>query len=194
MKYPEFAKIGEKKYKINTDFRYALKCNKISQDENISDYERALAIIYTLFGEQGLNDDENYDKLLEIARKFLACGKKMPNTNEEPDMDYEQDEGYIRSSFQYDYQYDPYEKEYVHWWKYYNDLSNLSNNEFGSCCVLNRIRNLRNYDTKDIKDRKERERIEKAKKQVALKRNKPQRQATEAQRESARKIYEKLGL
>ena len=194
MKYPKTAKIGSELYEINTDFRFALKCDEIARDDNINDYERALAIIYTLFGEKGLNDTHNYEKLLEIAKKYLSCGQELTKTNEQPVMDYHEDEGYIRSSFQYDYKYDPYEEEYLHWYKFYNDLSNLSNSEFGDCCVLSRVINLRKFDPKTVKDRKEREKIEKAKKQVALKRYKKKKEATEAQKESARKIYEKLGL
>ena len=47
--YPEYAEINDKKYKINTDFRVAIECQNIATDESISDYERALAIIYKLF-------------------------------------------------------------------------------------------------------------------------------------------------
>ena len=42
--YPKFAKAGNKKYKINTDFRIALKCDEVSRS-NVSVEERALAII-----------------------------------------------------------------------------------------------------------------------------------------------------
>ena len=52
MDYPKYVKIGEKKYKINTDFRVAIECNNIIQDKNIGDTERGLAIIYKLFGEK----------------------------------------------------------------------------------------------------------------------------------------------
>ena len=47
--YPEIAKIKGKRFKINTDFKIALKCNEIATEENISDAERSLAIIYLLF-------------------------------------------------------------------------------------------------------------------------------------------------
>ena len=70
--YPEYAEINDKKYKINTDFRVAIECQNIATDENISDYERALAIIYKLFGDDGIEDFNNYDKLLEIATKYLS--------------------------------------------------------------------------------------------------------------------------
>ena len=46
MNNPEYVKVNDKKYKINTDFRVALECSKIAEDKEISDIERALALIY----------------------------------------------------------------------------------------------------------------------------------------------------
>ena len=192
--YPEYAEINDKRYKINTDFRVAIECQDIATDESISDYERALAIIYKLFGDDGIDDFNNYDKLLEIATKYLSCGKELDNKNEEPDMDYVQDKGYIESSFKYDYKYNPYELEYLHWYEFYNDLSNLSNSEMGNCCVLNRVRNLRNYDTKEIKDPKERKKIEEAKKQVALKKEHKKREFSEKEQKNMEEFYKSIGL
>ena len=190
MKYPEYAKIGEKKYKINTDFRIAIQCNEIALDKSINDFERSLAIIYKLFGDEGLNDFENHEKLQEIAIKYLSCGKDLPSNNEEPDMDYIEDEGYIRSSFQFDYKYDPYEQKYCHWWKFFNDLNNLSAGDNG--CVLNRVRNIRNYDLKTINDAKEREKMRKAKEVLALKKN--EKELTKEQIESMERLNQIIGI
>ena len=77
MDYPEYVKIGEKKYKINTDFRVAIDCQEIALDETIGDYERALAIIYKLFGDNGLEYFNNHQQLLEFAKRYLSCGKEM---------------------------------------------------------------------------------------------------------------------
>lgn len=191
MKYPQYVKIGNKKYKINSDFRVALKCNEVAQDETIGDYERALAIIYLLFGDQGLDDSQNHEKLLELGLKFLCCNKEKNDDNKEPDMDYEEDEELIKSSFKYDYGFNPYQLEYMHWWDFFNDLCNLSNSEFGDCCALNRVRNLRNYDTSKIKDIKEKRKIEKAKEQVALKKNRTIR-ITKEQEESMQRFLEQI--
>lgn len=181
--YPSYVEINDKRYKINTDFRVAIKCNKIAEDETIGDLERSLAIIYTLFGEDGINTPEHYEKLLELAKKYLSCGKELDTeANSKPDMDFEQDYSYITTSFLSDYGYDLDNME-MHWWKFMDLMNGLSNSEMGNCCILNRIRNLRNYDTKDIKDSKLRHEIEKAKEQVALK--KKQKKATEKQQKSA---------
>lgn len=192
MDYPEYAKVGDKLYKINTDFRIAVKCNEIATDNTIGDYERALGIIYLLFGEDGINTYEDHEQLLEMAKKYLLCGKELDiKNNEEPDMDYVEDMDYIEASFMSDYHID-LSNEKMHWWKFTKLINGLSNSELGNCCVLNRIRNLRNYDVKDIKDSKEREKILKAKDEVALKKNK--KKATKEQQESAENLLKMLNI
>lgn len=187
-------KIGDVIYTPNLDFRVAIKCNQIADDETISQYERPLAIIYLVFGDLGLEHEEHYEKLLKWYMNYLKCGKELEQATGTPDMDYEEDKGLIESSFKYDYKYNPYNMEFLSWEEFFNDLNNLSNSELGDCCVLNRIRNLRNFDVSKIKDQKEKQKIIKAKQQVALKKNKKKKQTTEKQRESARKFIEALGL
>lgn len=190
--YPEYVEVEGKQYKINTDFRYAIECNRIAEDDTIGDYERSLGIICTLFGPEALDNTNHYEKLLKLALKYLSCGKELEiENNEKPDMDYIQDMDYIEASFMSDFHIDLSNEE-MHWWKFNKLINGLSNSEFGNCCVLNRVRNLRNFDLKDIKDQKERSKIRKAQQQVALKKDK--KVATDEQVESAKKLYEALGL
>ena len=194
MNYPEYVKIDDKKYKINTDFRIAIQCQDIATDETISDYERALAIVYKLFGDEGINTPQHYEKLLELAIKYLSCGKEVDmKDNEEPDMDFTQDMDYIEASFMSDYNIDLTNTE-MHWWKFYNLINGLSNSEMGNCCVLNRVRNLRTYDTKDIKDPKELEKIKKAKQQVALKKKIVKKELTTEQQKNIDNFYKMTGI
>lgn len=186
--------IGETIYEANTDFRVAIECNKIATDETIGDCERALGIICMVFGGKGLDNPSHYEKLLKWIKKWLLCGKEVVDSKEQPDMDYIEDRALIRSSFIYDYKYNPYDMEYLSWEDFYNDLNNLSNSEFGNCCALNRVRNLRNYDISQIKDSKERQKMAKAKEQVALKRYKKENNLTKEQEESMERINKIIGL
>ena len=190
MNYPKYVIVNDTKYEINTDFRVAIKCQEIAQDESISDYERPLAIIYLLYGEKGLKSRDR-EQLLELGLKFLSCGKELEQTDEEPDMDYVEDYDYIVASFMSDFNIDLDVTE-MHWWKFNKLMNGLSNSELGDCCVLNRIRNLRNYDVKDITDKKEREKIIKAKEQVALKKYKKENHLTKEQEESMNRLDEIL--
>lgn len=53
-KYPKFAEIKGKRYKINIDYRVALECDKVSNNGKISKEERGLAVIYLLFRRWGI--------------------------------------------------------------------------------------------------------------------------------------------
>lgn len=192
MNYPTKVKIEDKEYPINTDFRVAIECDNIAKSDDIGTYEKALAIIYKLFGDKGLDDKQNHEKLLELGQKYLLCGKEITDADKkEEDMDYIQDMDYIEASFMSDYHIDLSQTE-MHWWKFYNLISGLSNSEMGNCCVLNRIRNLRTYDTSQIKDIKERTKIEEAKRQVALK--KKEKKLSKEQMESVERFNKLAGI
>jgi hypothetical protein len=191
MAYPTKVRIGDKEYPINTDFRVALECDRVAKDETIKYPKKEMTIIYLLFGDKGLDDEENYCKLLELGQKYLLCGKEYIDNKEEPDMDFEQDMDYIEASFMSDYNID-LSNTGMHWWKFYNLMNGLSNSEMGNCCVLNRVRNLRTFDTSQIKDLKEKQKIEEAKQKVALK--KKEKPLTKEQEESIARFNKLAGI
>lgn len=196
MNYPRFIKIDGKTYNINTDFKVAIECNRIAEDETIGDLERALAIIYKLFGEEGINTPEHYETLLEMAKKYLLKGEEYDTeANEKPDMSFTEDYSYITTSFMSDYNIDLDNTE-MHWWKFIDLMNGLSYSELGDCCILNRIRNLRSMDLNEIKDQKEREKIRKAQERVALKNKETKNdvELTPDQQESVDEFYKALGL
>ena len=190
--YPEYVEVEGKRYKINTDFRVAIECNRIAEDDTIGDMERALGILCTLYGEESMDNPEHWDKLLRLAQKYLSCGKEI-DSREEADMDFIEDMDYIEASFMSDYHMD-LASEKMHWWKFFNLINGLSNSEMGNCCVLNRVRNLRNYDVSTIKDANERSKIIKAKQQVALKKQEKEVTLTNEQQESVDEFYKALGF
>lgn len=161
--YPQFALVNEHKYKINTDFRIALKCNDVAEDVTISNEERALAIIYLLFGDVGLDNLQDWEDLIKIGLKYLRCNKEQKENNEEANMSFNQDWGYIQASFFSDYNIDLSKKQ-MHWWQFYDLLCGLTDK-----CVLNRVRFVRDFDISQIKNSKEREKWIEQKEQVALK-------------------------
>lgn len=195
MNYPKYVEVNGKRYKINTDFRVAIECNRIAEDTTIGGLERSLGIICTLYGKEALDDIENYDQLLKLALKYLSCGEEIEtHSNEEPDMDYVEDEKYIISSFKYDYGYNPYAKKSLHWYEFFNDLDNLSNSELGDCCILSRIRNFRKYDLSKIQDPKERQKMAEIQKSISLKKYRKENHLTKEQEESMNKLNKLLGL
>lgn len=185
MANPEYAKIGDKLYKINTDFKVALRCNEV-YNSDVREEEKSLAIIYLLFGDDGLENPKDYEELLKKAIKFLLCDKEPKgNDNKEPNMDYEQDKSYIRASFYTDYQIPDIYKTDMHWWDFCDLMNGLTEN-----CVLNRVRYIRDFDLSDIKDQKTLREWTKQKESVALKRKAPK--MTKKQEESMKRFLEQL--
>ena len=147
-KYPEYIQVNNKQYKINTDFRIALKCDEVFRDDTIGDYEKTLAIIYLLLGDDGLHDYENYTEIIKLLTLYLRCGKELEDTNqdEEPSMRFKQDEGYIKASFMSDYKIDLNNAD-LHWWAFYDLLCGLTENS-----ILNRVRMIREEPLKKVKN------------------------------------------
>lgn len=161
MSYPEYANIEGKRYKIKTDYRVGLKCFEVVNDPDICDEERALAIIYLLFGF--LPDDDKLGAFLEKAKIYLQCGKTLEEQRaEKKDMDFEYDRGYINASFMSDYKIDLSKAE-LHFWQFIELIQGLTEN-----CALSKIREIRNYDLTTIKDNKQRMKMAKAQTEVAL--------------------------
>lgn len=198
MNNPQYVKVDDKLYKINTDFRVALECNKIAEDNSIGNLERAMAIIYKLFGENGL-DCENQNRLLELGMKYLLLGREQKSfkndSQEKYELDFNKCIGLIKASFKFDYKYDPYELEYLHWYDFYNDLESLSTSEFGNCCILNRIVSILEQEPKEIKDSKQGQKLIDTQKLLKEKYCKKQeKEMTKEQEESAKAFYKSLGI
>lgn len=180
-------------YEAKTDFRTAIRCGEIAEDATIGNTERTLGLLYTMFGDKGIDNPPHYEKLLKWALNYLSCGEEIQKTNEDPDMDFTEDMDYIEASFMSDYQIDLTEED-MDWHKFIKLINGLSNSELGNCCVLNRIRNLRTMDLSTIKDPKQRQKIAEAKERVALKKYKKENHLTAEQEASMEKLNEILGL
>ena len=160
MTYPEYAEVGGVRYKINTDYRVALRCFEVIEDPDICDEERALAVIFLLFGEVPTDRLEDF---LRIAGNYLRCGEtEEKQASTEKDMDFQADEKYIIASFMSDYQID-LPRVNMHFWQYIQLIQGFTERS-----VMSRVREIRNYDMEELKDPKSRAKMAKAKEAVAL--------------------------
>ena len=160
MTYPEYAEVAGVRYKINTGYRVALRCFEVIENPDISDEERALAVVYLLFGEVPL---EHINDFLRIAGIFLRCGEtEEKQSSTEKDMDFQADEKYIVASFMSDYQIDISNVD-MHFWLYIQLIQGFTERS-----VMSRVREIRNYDMSELKDHKSRQKMTKAKQAVAL--------------------------
>ena len=160
MRYPEYAEVKGIKYKINTDYRVALRCFEVIEDTSIGDQERALAVVFLLFGEVPMEDIEEF---LRIAGDYLRCGEKETSQEaKQKDMDFNADEKYIVASFMSDYRIDLSSVD-MHFWQYIQLIQGFTEN-----AIMSRIRDIRNYDISELKDPKTRAKMISAKAAVAL--------------------------
>lgn len=158
--YPTQAEIAGKLYPLNTDFNVAKDCYRIINDDTISDQERALAVIYMIFG---FVPSEKREEFLNKASLFLTCGQgNKGNQDEPPDFDVNFDEGFIEASFRYCYGID-LENCKMHWWKFNELIQGLDKH-----CILSRVREIRNYDLNEIKDPVQRSKMASAKEKLKL--------------------------
>lgn len=160
MTYPEYAEVAGIQYKINTDYRVALRCFEVIEDPNICDEERSLAVIYLLFGDVPTDHLEDF---LRIAGDYLRCGETAEvHESASRDMDFTADEKYIAASFMSDYQIDLSRVD-MHFWQYIHLIQG-----FTERTVMSRVREIRNFDLEELKDPKSRAKMVKAKEAVAL--------------------------
>ena len=160
MRYPEYAEVKGKKYKINTDYRVALRCFEVIDDTSICDQERALAVVFLLFGEVPMED---MGEFLRISGDYLRCGEKEASQEAmERDMDFNADERYIVASFMSDYRIDLSSVD-MHFWQYIQLIQGFTEN-----AIMSRVRDIRNYDINELKDPKARAKMAKAKAALAL--------------------------
>lgn len=183
--YPTKIEANGRIYKINTDYKIALACYRAINDEEISETERALAIITLLLGPDVLEKD--YVECFKKCAIYLRCGKEENDSAEEADMDYIVDELYIRESIRQCYHINLNKEENMHWWEYNELIEGLTEET-----VLSQRRELRNIDETKIEDQIQREKIRKAKNKISLKK-KSKVKANEKQIQSAINFYKKLG-
>ena len=155
--------------------------------------------LYINYLEKNGLDCKNQNKLLELGMKYLLLGRDKNELKNEPHEKYELDFnkciGLIKASFKFDYKYDPYELEYLHWYDFYNDLESLSTSEFCNCCILNRKTSILNQEPKEIKDNKQRQKLIEAQKLLQQKYCKQEEvKMTKEQEESAKAFYKSLGI
>lgn len=160
MRYPEYAEVDGVRYKINTDYRVALRCFEVIEDNTICDQERALAVVYLLFG---FVPSSNAGEFLRIAGNYLRCGEEeTTQESTERDIDFIADEKYIVASFMSDYKIDLPSVD-MHFWQYIQLIQGFTDKS-----VMSRVREIRNYDLSELKDPKTRAKMIKAKEAVAL--------------------------
>lgn len=123
---PQYIKIEDKTYKINSDFRTSMIFEMMINDNELSNEEKtnvALNLYYPKIPYER-------DLAVEAIIWFYSCGKREQKVNSENSRarnsskknnriyDYELDSEYIYSAFLDQYGIDLQDIECLHWWKF----------------------------------------------------------------------------
>ena len=158
--YPTHVEYEGTTYPINTDFRVALQCFEVMEDESISDLERVIGVITLLFGTEIPITNE----VLGKARYFLQIGEETEeHENRPPVIDFEQDKALIYSAFLSQYNI-RLKDESIHWWEFMELLGAIDPDT-----PLGKVIGIRALDLNDIKDNEMRKHYAELKKSVAIK-------------------------
>lgn len=149
----KYVELDGVKYPINTDFKTAIKCDRILNDPEISNLDRGILLTGTLFGWETPYTEEAVNK----AMLFLSDGEKSPGEDKRV-LDFDQHWDYYVGAFRQAYGLNLNEIE-LHYHEFLSLLKSLKGT------ALNDIVELLTYDMSEVKDSKTRLKI---KKQQAL--------------------------
>lgn len=158
--------LGDELYPINYDFRVAMKCDSILEDESISDEERACRVTGLLFGI----DSPNTIEALEKAGKFLSAIEEVTDSQDKKKLvDFEQHFHLFVSAFKAQYSIDLY-RDKLHYHEFVSLLKGLKGQ------VLNDVIEILEMKPSEEKDHKRRKQIVEAQKKFRIKNKEPKRE------------------
>ncbi len=137
---PESLEIDGRQYPIRTDFRVVLLIFQALNDPELSEEEKAVVLLQSLYKEL----PENLQEAANQAAWFMDGGQSFKGS-EKRVMDWEQDEQMIFSAVNKVAGYETRAKEYIHWWTFLGFFNEISEGLFST--VVN-IRNKRNRGRK----------------------------------------------
>lgn len=151
----QYATIQGQRYKINTDFKVAMECDRIANDNEINDIDRGVLITGLLFGEDSPYCQEALDK----AEIFLGGGDK---SNDKRIIDLQQHWDMIYSAFKGQYDIDLHKVD-LHYQEFLMLLKGLKDQ------VLTDVIEILTYDMSTVTDAKQKRKIREAQKKFAIK-------------------------
>lgn len=150
LELPESVVINDRTYEINTDYRVILNILMATEDSNLTDRDKAYVIISEFYTDE--INAEDIEAALERFGWFVNLGKESPPHNDEqPVMDWDQDQDMIFSSIMAVAGHDVRNDDYLHWWTFCGLLAEIDENSRLAGVMrirdkLNRHENLTDYE------------------------------------------------
>lgn len=113
---PTSVEIDGVEYKVNTDFRYALRAILAFEDESLVNTEKQIILLDNLYPVM----PSNISEALRLAGLFLNGGKENDDSVEQQPRLYSfsKDANLIYAAFKQTHGIDLADTEYLHWWKF----------------------------------------------------------------------------
>ena len=134
---PTALEIDGKEYDIRTDYRVVLTIFQAMNDPELTDEEKAMVILYSLFVEEV---PENVQEALDKAGWFMDGGQSF-RSNEKRVMDWEQDEQMIFSAVNKVAGFETRTTEYIHWWTFLGFFNEIEEGLFSTVVHIRQKRN-----------------------------------------------------
>lgn len=123
---PQKLKVGNRYYRIRTDFRDILKILVASNDPELLDEEKIYICLFILYPDFEQMPQELYGEAYEQASTFIDNGMKKEQRQKVKVMDWEQDAPILFPAINKVAGFEIRRQKYVHWWTflgYYMEIS-----------------------------------------------------------------------
>lgn len=152
---PTTVDVGNKEYKINSDFRYGILFQLLMQDNELSDKDKYIKSIELYYPE--VPPKEHRDEAIEKIMWFYRCGKDISKSKGNGKgksvtqiYSFEYDDDYIYAAFMDQYGIDLQDIDYLHWWKFKAMFKGLKEDN-----EIVKIMGYRAMDLSKIKDKEQ---------------------------------------
>ena len=133
---PETLEIDGKEYAIRTDYRVVLVIFQALNDPDLTEEEKAMVMLYSLYKDI----PENAQEALNKAVWFMDGGQTY-RSNEKRVMDWEQDEQIVFSAINKVAGFETRAKEYIHWWTFLGFFNEIEEGLFSTVIHIRQKRN-----------------------------------------------------
>lgn len=146
MTNPTHLKLNNVPYPINADFRTWIAFERLLSDERATPTAKTNFIFTAIFGLIPINELE----ALQMCIKFYSCNherKNIKNSDNDKEImyDYNIDRQRISAAFLSEYGFNPWERDYLHWWEFKAMFEGLLGLTFKRVCEV------RTMDLTDLK-------------------------------------------
>lgn len=140
---PTTLEIDGVEYAIRSDYRAALDIIAALSDNDYSEVEKSVALIYILY--ENPEDINNYEKAIKSALWFLSCGSDEASKKQIKLVDWEQDFQYVAAEVNKQCGKEVRSVDYMHWWTFVGYYLCIGEG------ILSNIVNIRNKKAKGKK-------------------------------------------